>query len=174
MRKLACIITLLLFSVAVVVAQDQGKLVKGKVADASTGKGIPGASVIVRGNTTGTQTDADGNFSIVVPSPATAKLEIGSVGYERQVVDVKSKTTLLIKLALESKALEDVVVIGYGTQSRRNVSGAQTSFDVKTIQEHPIASVDQAMIGQMPGVVIKQQTGLTGQEFILVVRVAGL
>ncbi len=173
MRKLACIITLLLFSVAVVVAQDQGKLVKGKVADASTGKGIPGASVIVRGNTVGTQTDADGNFSIVVPSPATAQLEIGSVGYERQVVDVKSKTTLVIKLALESKALEDVVVIGYGTQSRRNVSGAQTSFDVKTIQEHPIARVDQAMIGQMPGVVIKQQTGLPGQGFSLVVRGAG-
>ncbi|HEY4148946.1 MAG TPA: TonB-dependent receptor [Chitinophagaceae bacterium] len=173
MRKLACLITLFTLFFTVARSQDQGKVIKGKVVDETTGKGIPGVSVILKGNTTGTQTNNDGAFSITAPSLANAQLEIGSVGYERQVVDVKGRTELTVRLKLEAKGLEDVVVIGYGTQSRRNVSGAQTSFDVKTIEEKPIARVDQAMIGQMPGVVIKQQTGMPGQGFSLTVRGPG-
>ena len=170
MRKLACIITLLTLTCAVAFAQ-QGKVIHGKVVD-ETGKGVPGASVIAKGSVQGTQTDGAGAFTLTLSSE-TAQLEIGSVGYERQTVDLKGRSELTIQLKKESKSLEDVVVIGYGTQSRRNITGAQTTFDAKTIQEKPIARVDQAMIGQMPGVQVRQQTGMPGQGFSLLVRGAG-
>jgi TonB-dependent starch-binding outer membrane protein SusC len=136
MRKLACFITLLTFACAVAFAQ-QGKLVHGKVVDES-GKGVPGASVIVKGSVQGTQTDAEGVFTISIPSTEGAQLEIGSVGFDRQTIDLKGRTELTIQLKKESKSLEDVVVIGYGTQSRRTITGAQTTFDAKTIQESPL------------------------------------
>src|SRR5882757_6017817 len=172
MRKLVFIMTFFTLSFTAF-AQEQGKVIKGKVVDNATGKGVPGASVILKGNTQGTQTSADGAFTLTVPSLDNAQLEIGSVGYERQTVDVKGRATLTVQLKLESKSLEDVVVIGYGTQSRRAITGAQTTFDAKTIQEKPIARVDQAMIGQMPGVQVKQQTGLPGQGFSIQVRGTG-
>ncbi|MBS1566559.1 MAG: SusC/RagA family TonB-linked outer membrane protein, partial [Bacteroidetes bacterium] len=170
MRKLTCIITLLMLTGAIVCAQT-GKQVRGHVIDES-GKGVPLASVTVKGATTGTKTDVEGNFVLTVPSD-NAELEIGSVGFERQTISVNGRAEISITLKKESKALEDVVVIGYGTQSRRNVSGSVATFDARKLEERPVQRVDQALVGQLAGVTIKQTTGIPGKGFSVQVRGSG-
>src|SRR5690242_17911465 len=114
MRKLACIVTLFMFACTVALAQQPTPIeIHGTVKD-ENGKGVPGASVILKGSSLGTQTDADGNFKLVVPSAKNAQLEFGSVGFERQTVSLNGRLALSILLKKDTKALEDVVVIGYG------------------------------------------------------------
>lgn len=173
MKKLALLLTL--FSLAFIPAfsQDKTRLIKGRVVDETTGQGIADVSIVVTRTGKGATTDAQGNFSIAVVDDGKVQLQIGYVGYEQQNVSVTGNELPVVKLKKDSKTLDDVVVIGYGTQSKRNISGAVTTFDTKTIEEKPIARIDQAMIGQMPGVQVKQQTGMPGQGFSIVVRGAG-
>ena len=170
MRKLACFIILLALTCSVAFAQ-QGKVVHGKVVDDS-GKGVPGASVIAKGSTQGAQTDEAGVFTLTV-SPQTSQLEIGSVGYERQTIALKGRSELTIQLKKESKALEDVVVIGYGTQKRANVTGAVAILKNDHLDERAITRVDQALVGQLAGVTVKQTTGVPGKAFSIQVRGSG-
>lgn len=170
MRKLACIIILLSLAGVVSFAQN-AKTVRGKVVDDS-GKGVPGASVIVKGATQGTQTDLDGNFTITVPSD-NVSLEIGSVGFERQTIELKGRTEISISLKKESKALEDVVVIGYGTQKRSSVTGAVAIMKGDHLNERGINRVDQALVGQLAGVTVKQTTGIPGKAFSIQIRGSG-
>ena len=168
---MACIITLLFFTCAVAFAQ-QAKTIHGKVVD-ETGKGIPDASVIVKGNTQGTKTDVNGAFTITVANADAAQLEIGSIGFERQTIDVKGRSEITVSLKNESKALDDVVVIGYGTQKQRNVTGAVAIMKNDHLGERPLARVDQALVGQLAGVTVKQTTGVPGKAFSIQVRGSG-
>jgi TonB-linked SusC/RagA family outer membrane protein len=153
---------------------SQDKPLKGKVVDDSTGQGLPNVSVAVVGSNRGTNTDGNGIFSLRVPSAAAkTQLRISSVGYTTFTITVTDGINGDIRLKKEDKTLEDVVVIGYGTQKQRNLTGSVSTFDTKSIQEKPIARIDQAMIGQMAGVQVKQQTGLPGQGFSIVVRGVG-
>ena len=145
------------------------KKITGKITD-EAGQPIPGASVIVKGSRTAVTAGADGSFAITAKERDV--LVISYVGFLDKDVPV-SGNTLNIGMVKGDKSMDDVVVIGYGTQKRQNVTAAVATMDTKSIQEKPITRIDQAMIGQMPGVVVRQQTGLPGQGFTLLVRGTG-
>lgn len=161
---------LLLFFTGSVWAQAQQlKKIQGRITD-ETGQPVPGASIMVQGSKTAVTSAADGTFTIMAREKAV--LVISYVGYQDKEVPV-SGNNLNISMAKSDKSMDDVVVIGYGTQKRQNVTAAVATMDTKSIQERPITRIDQAMIGQMPGVQIRQQTGMPGSGFSILVRGTG-
>ncbi|WP_276480809.1 SusC/RagA family TonB-linked outer membrane protein [Paraflavitalea pollutisoli] len=141
--------------------------VTGKVTD-SVGSPIVGASVRIKGSNAGTATDANGNFSLTVPDNAT--LVISSVGFETQEVVVGTQTTINITLNASSSALDQVVVVGYGTQRKRDLTGSVASVKGADLAKQPVQTPTQAMQGRVAGV----QVISSGQPNSLpVVRVRG-
>lgn len=152
---------------------QQERQIKGKVLD-ETGKAMAGSSVKVAGATLGTVTNDEGVFSIRIPATIThPTLEIGAVGYLTETVVAEEGKDMVIKLKKESKVLDDVVVIGYGTQKKKDVTGAVSSFDARKLDERAISRVDQALVGQLAGVTVKQTTGVPGKAFSIQVRGTG-
>ena len=109
--------------------------VTGKVTDATTGEALIGVSVLVKGTSTGAATDANGAFSI--NAPATSTLTFTYIGYTTQDVAVNNQTSINVKLAAATTQLAQVVVIGYGTQRRRDVTGAVASVTVQNWPNSP-------------------------------------
>lgn len=153
-----------------VLAQAQPKKITGKITD-DAGQPVPGASIMVKGSRTAVTAGADGTFTITAKEKAV--LVISYVGFQDKEVVVSGNAPLNIAMVKGDKSMDDVVVIGYGTQKRQNVTAAVATMDTKSIQEKPITRIDQAMIGQMPGVVVRQQTGMPGSGFTLLVRGTG-
>ena len=140
--------------------------VRGTVVD-EQGEPVIGASVIVEGTTHGTVTDFDGNF--VLNAPQGAKLDISYVGYKSQIIVVRDASPLKITLSEDSEVLEDVVVIGYGTVRKSDMTGAIAS--VKTDEMNMSSStLEQALIGHTPGVEIKQTSGAPGSGTTIHIR----
>ena len=166
--SLSCLL-LFLFISASVLAQAQPKKIQGKITD-EAGQPVPGASIMVKGSRTAVTAGADGAFTLTAKEKDV--LVISYVGYQDKEVSV-SGTTLNVAMVKGDKSMDDVVVIGYGTQKRQSVTAAVATMDTKSIQEKPITRIDQAMIGQMPGVVVRQQTGLPGSGFTILVRGTG-
>lgn len=125
--------------------------VKGHVVDA-TGEPVIGASVIEGKSTNGTITDIDGNFSLNVS--ANSALTISFVGYKTQTVSVNGKTALKVTLQEDTEVLDEVVVVGYGTMKKSDLTGAVSSVGVKDIKDSPVANIGQAMQGKVSGVQI--------------------
>src|SRR5438128_666915 len=109
------------------VASPQELVVKGKVADESGG-GMPGVNVLVKGTSTGTTTDAEGRYSLAVPSSGDVTLVYSFIGYLSQEQAVGSRSTIDVTLALDIMELTEVVVVGYGTQEKRDVTSAISSI----------------------------------------------
>ena len=151
-------------------AAGGGTVLQGRITD-ENGQGVPGATIMVKGSSVATTAGENGSFSINVHYGKDV-LVISYIGYEQKEIPA-TKNNAVISLTTTNKAMEDVVVIGYGTQKRKNVTSAVATFDTKGIEEKPITRIDQAMIGQMPGVQVKQQTGMPGAGFSIVVRGAG-
>jgi len=150
----------------------QNLQVRGQVLDDSTGQGLSNVTIIIAGDDKGTHTDEAGNFTLTIPGGVTkGRLTISSVGYTSQLVDIKQ--SLLIRLKKESKTLDDVIVIGYGTQKKKNVTGAVSSFDARKLEERPVQRIDQALVGQLAGVTVKQTTGVPGKALSIQVRGSG-
>jgi TonB-linked SusC/RagA family outer membrane protein len=149
-----------------------GIVISGKVND-EAGKPVAGATVQVKG--TGdytTITREDGTFKITV-SKGDAVLMVSHIEFETQEVPINNQTTLTVSLRGNKKTLDDVVVIGYGTQRKRNVTGAVANFDATRLTERPVNRVDQALVGQMAGVAVKQTTGALGKGMSVQVRGTG-
>ncbi|BAV09277.1 TonB-linked outer membrane protein, SusC/RagA family [Filimonas lacunae] len=144
--------------------------VTGKVND-ETGKPLPGISIQVKDGSSVGVTKEDGSFRVSVAADAT--LVFSYVGYNNLEQPVEGKTNLTVTLQTAVKALNDVIVVGYGSQKKKDLTGAVATFDTKTLEEKPIARIDQAMIGQMAGVQVKQQTGMPGAGLSIQVRGAG-
>ncbi|MGN6298214.1 MAG: SusC/RagA family TonB-linked outer membrane protein [Ginsengibacter sp.] len=133
---------------------------------------LAGVSVNVKGTTTGTTTDAQGNFTIEVKKGAT--LDLSFVGYEpKQILVNNEKDVANISMTSKTSALGEVVVVGYGTQSRRNVTGAISTVDVSKLKDISSANVTKLLVGQAPGVTVKQTTGSPGREFQVTIRGTG-
>ena len=133
-------------------AQTATGIVKDKA-----GEPMIGVNVLVKGTTNGTITDFDGNFTINdVPSDAT--LVVSYIGYLTQ--EVKSGQNLIIVLEEDNKTLDEVVVIGYGTVKRRDLTGAVASVTGEKLAANPVANVAQALQGQLPGVSVTSQDGI--------------
>lgn len=136
--------------------------VTGEVVD-NMGETVIGATVMEKGNeTNGTVTDIDGHFSIDVFPGAT--LRVSFVGYLPKEVKVNSGGTLKVQLDEDTKQLEEVVVVGYGTQKKANLSGSVTQVSTKMLADRPIQNVSTALQGLMPGVAITSSGGRPGMD----------
>ena len=131
------------------VASAQSK-VSGTVVDA-TGEPIIGASVIVKGTSTGTVTDFNGNFT-VTGVPANASIEISYIGYKSQTIAVAGKSTINVTLQEDNALLDEVVVVGYGVQRKSDVTGALTRVNEETLNNRPVANAMEALQGKAAGV----------------------
>ena len=136
--------------------------ITGVVVDAA---GVPliGVNVLEKGTTNGTITDFDGKFSLNVSSP-NAKLVISYIGYVSQEVSVPKNGELKVVLKEDTETLEEVVVIGYGTQKKANLSGSVSSVDSEQLQNRPIQNVSSGLQGLMPGVTITGTNGAPGMD----------
>ncbi|WP_310590469.1 TonB-dependent receptor [Dyadobacter sp. CY261] len=141
----------------------------GKVSD-ENGTGLPGVSVVVKGSSTGTVSDADGRYSINLPETGSPVLVFSFVGYVPKEITVGNQTSLDVQLAVDNKALEEVVVVGYGTQRKRDITSAVSVISMEDIGEVPKSNVTRMIQGQAPGVIIKQKSGTPGQQFEVKVR----
>ncbi len=142
--------------------------VTGTVRDENGGV-LPGVSVVLKGTQRGTTTDTDGKFVLEVPG-ASSVLVFSFVGYSSQEVIVGNQSSLAISLAPESKALNEVVVIGYGSVKRKDLTGAVSQIDTKDIDAFPVADVQQALRGRAPGVRVIQSSGQPGASVQVQVR----
>jgi TonB-linked SusC/RagA family outer membrane protein len=171
MKKLTLLLSL--FIAICMWAQGQEKNLRGKITDNETGKGIPDVSVKLVGTNAGGITGINGEFTFKIPSSTTKiTIEVSAVGYAKQIFS-PAGNEFFVSLKKEVKNLEEVVVVGYGTQKKRNVTGAVTSFDAKNLDERPVTRVDQALVGQMAGVQVKQTTGALGKGLSIQIRGSG-
>jgi TonB-linked SusC/RagA family outer membrane protein len=154
-------------SAGIEASAPQNVPVTGRVTG-TNGEGLPGVTVLVKGTTNGTATDANGNFSLSVPENST--LVFSSVGFLRQEVPVGATTTFTIQLKEDTQSLKEVVVVGYGTQNRQEVTTAVTSVSAAAIERQPVAGFDQALQGQAPGVQVTAPTGAPGAGINVRVR----
>ena len=135
-------------------AQQTAMQVNGKIVDANTGEPIIGASIVEKGTTNGTITDLDGNFSFKMTG-ANRVIEVSYVGYVKQQVKVTSEKRITIKLKEDSKTLNEVVVVGYGSQKKANLTGAVTSVKMDDVLgDRPVADIKTALQGSVPGLMI--------------------
>ncbi len=150
----------------------QQKTITGKVTNASTGQGVIGATVSVKGSKEATSTDAEGNFSISVPS-AAKDLVITFVGFETQTIPINNQTAINATLQLSNTKLNEVVVVGYGTQKRQDLTGAISSINAGTIAKAPVTSLDQALQGRAAGVQVTNNDGSPGGNINVLIRGTG-
>ncbi|WP_426059816.1 SusC/RagA family TonB-linked outer membrane protein [Hymenobacter sp. B1770] len=163
------LLLLVLASLTAQTALAQTKTVSGKVTAADTKEALPGVTVLLKGTTTGTGTGTDGSYSLEVPD-AGGTLVFSFVGYTTQEVALSGQSTVNVVLVTDQKALEEVVVVGYGTQKAANVTGAIAGVTAKDIEERPVNRIENALVGQMPGVYVQTPSGEPGAELQIRVR----
>lgn len=144
--------------VAVVAPQQEKKItVTGNVKDA-TGEPLIGVNVLVKGTTIGGVTDVDGNYSLPEVSP-NAVISISYIGYQTQDIPLNGKSTLNVTLSEDSETLDEVIVVGYGTQKKANLSGAVDAITSKALENRPITNVGQGLQGTIPNLNITVPSG---------------
>ena len=165
MKKAILALLILMYSFAVFA---QGIQVKGVVTSADDGQPIPGVSVVVKGTTTGTTTDINGSYTLMAQSNST--LVFSFVGMKAQEVLVNTQTVINIVLATEQTDLDEVVVVGYGTQKKSVITGAISSIKSKDLEKVAPGRVDQALQGRVSGVTIASNSGQPGDAATIRVR----
>lgn len=142
--------------------------VSGTVTDPS-GDTLPGAAVIAEGTTAGSVTDLDGKYSVNVPEGAT-QLKFSFIGYATQTVDIGSRSTIDVVLQEDAETLSEVVVIGYGTQKKTDLTGAIVGVDSQTITERGTTSPMQSLQGSVAGITVTNSSGRLGDDFNVNIR----
>ena len=154
-------------------ATTKTKQVKGKVVDDATGTFLPGASVVLVGSKGGIQVSSDGNFTINVANDGKPhSLVVSFVGYTTQTIDVTNTTLLTVKLKRTEadNAADEVVVIGYGTARRRDLTGSVSSIGAKDLRDNPTTSAAQSLAGKLAGVQILTSEGAPGADVDVYIR----
>jgi TonB-linked SusC/RagA family outer membrane protein len=148
----------------------QSRVISGRVTDQKSGEGLPGATVLLKGTTTGVSTSVDGRFTLNVPETG-GTLVISSVGMATQEVAIGSRTTIDLVLAADNKELNEVIVTGYGQQQeRREITGAVATVNSSQYKDQSIIGVDQALQGRAAGVQVTQSSGTPGSGISVRVR----
>lgn len=166
------LVNALLLLLAICTAQAQSRQLTGKVTENQGASGVPGVNITVKGTQTGTVTGADGTYTISVPNNA-ATLVFSSVGYTGQDVAVGTQATINVDLVPDNKTLNEVVVVGYGTQQRKDVTGAISSVTSAQIEKVPVTTIDQALQGRSPGVQVTNNDGSPGGGVSVQIRGTG-
>ena len=165
MKKISLVLTTLLMAFSLFA---QNVAVRGKVTDASTGEPVAFASVSVKGTTTGTATDVDGDYTLNVPANAT--LVFSFIGYKTQEIVVNGRSVIDCTLAADAEFLDDLIVVGYGTTRREAKTGAVSTVKADEIATVPASSVDKMLAGKMAGVSISSETGQPGSNSQIRIR----
>ena len=142
--------------------------VTGKITSSEDNQGIPGVSVAVKGTNKGTTSDANGNYKIV--ANGKAKLTFSAIGFISQEVEIGTKSTIDLKMVSDIQSLNEVVVVGYGTQKKSQLTGAISSVSAKQISEMPITNLGQAMQGRVAGVDVSQSGSKPGTVPKILIR----
>lgn len=164
-KKFTLFIVFLLCSFGIAMAQDI--TIKGEVRD-QQGLPLPGVSVKVKGTSQGAITGANGSF--LVKAPADATLTFSFIGYKTTEQSVAGKTTLNVTLADDNNQLNEVVVVGYGTQTKKDLTSAIVSVSSKDIENQPITNAVQAIQGKAAGVQVSSQSGKPGAGITVSIR----
>src|SRR5512145_682353 len=138
----------------------QQMTVTGIVKD-ETGQPMPGVNIQIEGTTSGTTTDVSGKYSINVPN-ANSVLIFSFIGYDEQKVTVNGQSVIDVNMALNVASLEEVVVVGYGTQKKKDLTSAIAVVNTTDLVKSPVANVTSAMIGLIPGVEVQSNQGTPG------------
>ncbi|HEV8273028.1 MAG TPA: SusC/RagA family TonB-linked outer membrane protein, partial [Chitinophagaceae bacterium] len=150
----------------------QERVIKGRVTD-DTGTPLQGVSIIPKGSKTGVQTDKDGNFSINVPGTGEATLNFSYAGHKPTSVSTDGKSAVTVQLERNAATLEDVVVIGYSTSKRKDLTGSVSSITAKQLKDIPLSSAAEAIQGRLAGVQAITSEGAPGADVIIRVRGGG-
>ena len=150
----------------------EAQTVRGVVKDAA-GEPVIGAAVIVEGTTLGASTGVDGSFTLNVPDAKNNVLVVSYIGMTEARVAVAGKTSIEVTLQEDATGIEDVVVIGYGTVKRRDLTGSVASVTGEKLAANPVANIAQALQGQLPGVQVTSQDGRPGAGMAIRVRGGG-
>ena len=162
-RKMQLGLLLLLLIHAAGFAQTTGNLtIRGKVTDESGGGPVPGASIRVKGTSTGTSSDADGNYTITAKSGDF--LVYSSIGFDAQEISVGKQSVINVVLEGSKQGLEEVVVVGFGTQKKVNLTGAVSSISSKDLTARPVGQASSALQGLAAGVTVTQSSGQPGAD----------
>jgi TonB-linked SusC/RagA family outer membrane protein len=151
---------LLLFLLASLTLSAQDVKLSGQVITNTDNTGLPGVNVVIKGTSRGTITDLDGRFSIELPSPSV--IVFSFIGFKSQELLFNGQTSVQLVLEEEPKELSEVVVVGYQSVEKRNVTGAMTSIKATTFKDMSINSIDQALQGQAAGVQVTNSSGTPG------------
>lgn len=154
--------------------QAQTGVISGKVLD-DTGQPLPGASVFIKGTAKATSTDNNGAFQLTGVANGDVALEVRSIAYKtlERVVKVSGKTEVTITLQSDNQMLDDVVIVGYGTQTKRQVTGAIAKVTGDKLTALPTPSFEASLQGQAPGVQVTQGSGLAGSGSVVRIRGIG-
>lgn len=142
----------------------QQQTITGVITDAATNEPLPGVNITVEGTTIGVVSDIDGKFTIEVPSPNSV-LVFSFVGYNTEKVSAEGKTTINVSMVTDIKKLEEVVVVGYGTQKKVNMTGAVSAVKVdEKITSRALTNVSSSLTGLVPGLAVNQNSGMAGNN----------
>ncbi len=167
MKKNLRSILMILFLVSCWTTYGQNKTINGKVLDESQ-QPLPGANVLVKGTSNGAQTDFDGNFSIVANSNAI--LVVSYLGFVSKEVSVNGQDQITITLKEDVSRLDEIVVVGYGTVKKSDLTGSVSSVKAEDINAVPVSSLDQALQGRASGVSVVQNSGVPGAPTTIRIR----
>lgn len=145
------------------------EIVTGTVTDAQTGESLPGVNILIQGTSTGTSTDADGNFELEVPD-LDETLIITYIGYERQEVQLEGRSELNIELISSVISGDELVVVGYGIQRRSDLTGSVSSIPQERLDMVPNVNINQAIQGAVPGVMVRTTSAGAAPSEVLMIR----
>lgn len=152
-------------------SEKKGKgTVKGKITDSENNTTLIGATVLLKGTKEHTISDYDGNFSMVLEEPESSILEITSIGYQKKLISVRGASTLNISLDPSTENLNEVVVVGYGLQKKRDVIGSVATINVNELKTRSATSFDSGLQGLAAGVSVQSQSGAPGAPSIIKIR----
>ena len=163
---------MMLFLIALVVScqlNAQQTIVTGVVTDATDGSPLIGANVLVKGTKTGAIADLDGAFSLSVPTDKSI-LVVSCIGYQTQEIPLAGRKTIRVALKEDSELLSEVVVVGYGTMKKRDLSGASVTMGEDKIKGSIITNLDQSLQGRAAGVTAVSTSGAPGSSTSIRVR----
>ncbi len=149
---------------------DQQQLtVSGKVTDTSTGEILPGVSIVVKGTTTGVSSDINGNYTLNVSDP-DAILVFSFIGYKTQEIMISRRTRVDVGLSVDVSTLDEVIVVGYGTQKKSDITGTVASVPKDRLETAPNLNIAQAIQGSIPGVMIQTSSAGASPEEAMMIR----